>query len=111
MELKTKEQLVRTVAERWKVQRYVKMLDSAAGWYHPRDEEIHKNLLVLSPEASEQEVTNIVGNDTWTRNRCDECGEDTNITVTLGEPYDYESATATICVTCLYQAQALVDKV
>lgn len=45
-----------------------------------------------------------IGNESWTRNECNECGVDADLTITVGEPMDYESHTATLCADCIARA-------
>lgn len=65
----------------------------------------------LDPKtATPEDVARIIGNESWcTPQRCHECNDYSWDTVTLGEPPDYESSTATICVGCLRKAVALVE--
>jgi hypothetical protein len=43
----------------------------------------------------------------WTVLRCDECRDEVDEVVQLGEPPDYESSTAVVCLRCLVNACAL----
>lgn len=108
MILKTKNELIETAAERIKKQcyRYHK------GWPGPSIEwnpkKVYKQLIALD-NPTEAEVVEIIGNASWTQNRCDECRNDVDITVMLGEEPDYESATAYICISCLEKALDLTQ--
>ncbi len=64
--------------------------------------------LDLSTVTAEQ-VNAIIGNGSWTSIRCNECGECVAAAVQVGEPPDYESATASVCESCLRKAVALFD--
>lgn len=64
-------------------------------------------ILKTEKPTTEEHVERIIGNNTWTRNVCDECGNDSEITVQLGEEPDYDSATAKICQECLKKALSL----
>lgn len=66
-------------------------------------------LLQNEPNLTEDRAAEIIGNRSWTRNECDECGKDCDITVQLGQEPDYESSTAQICLTCLQVAQQLIE--
>ena len=60
--------------------------------------------------ATAADVAAIIGNKLWVcAPTCNECGEDSWDAVELGEPPDYESATATICADCLRKALALIE--
>jgi len=65
---------------------------------------------LLKVALTEDDVEAIVGNRTWTRNRCSECGRDCNLVVQLGEEPDYESETAQICLGCLERAVSLAKE-
>jgi hypothetical protein len=67
-------------------------------------------LMALDQEtATAAEVAEIIGNSYWARKRaCNECGKETWQVVELGEPPDYESATACICRDCLRAALRLL---
>ena len=64
-------------------------------------------LLKSENPLTEEKAKEILGNDSWTRNKCDECDADVYATVQLGQEPDYESATANICLDCLKKAVAL----
>jgi hypothetical protein len=101
MKLITERSLIRGVAKRWREQ-------YPAGRDEKRDE-IFIRLSALNKEAATAaEVSQIVGNASWTEvPTCDECGERSHVLVEIGQEPDYESSTATICVTCLHQAVLL----
>jgi len=65
------------------------------------------NRLRTERPNTEDEVAKIIGNRGWTKNVCDECNNDCDITIQLGQEPDYESATASICKECLKKALAL----
>jgi len=106
MRVITKKSLIATVAQRFREanQRRDDWLatdpggDSAA---------IYAKLTALSDKAGEAEVVAIVGDDRWTLNLCDECGEDSAITVILGEEIHHPTDMTAICLNCLKQARAL----
>lgn len=70
---------------------------------------IFHRLEALGPNPPPAEVDAIIGNDAWTHFRCHECGlyNQEGGAVELGEPPDYESNTATICLECLRKALCL----
>jgi hypothetical protein len=67
-------------------------------------------LAELEAESSltEARASEIIGNESWTRNECSECGQDCFVTVTIGQESDYDSETASVCLPCLQKAVALV---
>jgi len=106
MRLRIKSDLIRSVAESWKRQYW----HPGRGWSKVyRKEEIYRRLSDLSEQATEDGVKAIIGNYSWTTNRCDECGKDVDVTVMLGQEPDYESQTVFVCLDCLEKAIALVE--
>lgn len=100
MKFTTQRDVIRNVANRWR-QQYPQ---GKAYW--PRDsEETYTALVALDKEtATPEQIAKIIGNESWTRLRCDECEEDVTALLTVGEEPDYESATASICLSCLEKA-------
>lgn len=74
-----------------------------------RGRKVGEELMALNPEtATAKDVAEIIGNTLWAGPRCcSECGSETWDCVQLGEPPDYESATAWICKDCLKKALQL----
>lgn len=104
MELVTTRSQIRSVAERWK-QQYP--TDQATMHFKSTDA-IHARLLALDTEtATAEDVSAVIGNDSWTRIRCDQCRKDVDAAVVCGEAPNYESNTANLCVPCLESALAL----
>lgn len=54
--------------------------------------------------ATVEEVNKIIGNNSWTRLTCNECGAHVTAVIEVGEPSDYESRTAHLCRPCLERA-------
>jgi hypothetical protein len=57
--------------------------------------------------ATPEQIATIIGNDSWTRLSCDECGKEVTTVIVLGEEPDYESSTASLCHECLATAMQL----
>lgn len=94
----TKEQLCQEIAKAWDRQ-----------YQNDYDRQPDKRFILIALEGlngkgTEQQIANIIGNDAWTRNRCDECGEDMQVTVSLGSDPDFEAPRAQACKTCLKTA-------
>jgi len=98
----TKKQILKNLPKHWR-QSYPKGRDLASG---KNSDKIYI-ALVNEKELTEERANEIIGNDSWTRNSCDECGEDVEVTVMVGEEPDYESRTASICINCLNKAVEL----
>lgn len=100
MKIITERVLIKEVAKRWKEQ------------YPNSEQDIYQKLKLLNKEtATAKDVENIIGNSSWTNiPRCDECGQETEIVIQLGEEPDYESSTIVIiCEDCLKQAIKAVE--
>lgn len=102
MYLITKKSILEGLAAKYKMQYPVNRQFFDGSW---SDDKI--NLLLKEKPLTEKRANEILGNDSWTRNRCDECNADVYATVQLGQEPDYESATANICLECLNKAVAL----
>ena len=61
----------------------------------------------VADTASVADVTAIIGNDSWTSLKCDECGKYVDAVVQVGEEPDYESYSAKLCKPCVYKALTL----
>ena len=97
----TKKLLIKIVADRWRKQ-YPRGHRSGSD-----KNEIYRQLCKLPANATEEDIERIVGNSSWTENECDECGEDCNLVIIVGEELTYESSTAGICLVCLEKAISL----
>ena len=102
MELITKKSILESLPQRWQMQYSTSRQFFDGSW---SDDKI-KMLKSESP-LTEERAKEILGNNSWTRNNCDECRKDVYATVQLGQEPDYESATANICLECLNKAVAL----
>jgi len=66
---------------------------------------VYEKLKALPPGATEEQITAIIGNGNWTKNQCDECGNNVDIVILLGE--DRREELLGICMKCLQLGQAL----
>ena len=107
MKLRTKRQLIDGVAAAWKAQYWHPL----HGWMYstPQNdkEAFYKELAELPPGATETQVTAVLGQQTWTENKCNECQRDVDVLIHLGEDPDYDSVTFYLCPACAAQAVAL----
>ena len=101
MRIFTREGRAISAAARWRKQ-------YEPGKTTPDKEDIHKRLVALSHPTANV-VDEIIGNLSWTRCKCDECGKSSNATVELGEEPDYDSHTVEICAECISKALALIN--
>ena len=76
-----------------------------------RGRKVGAELLALDQDtATAEQVHEIIGNSLWAGKACcDSCGAVTWDLVELGEPPDYESATACVCRGCLTEALRMLD--
>ena len=72
-------------------------------------QKIRIELMSLAAEKITPEAINaVIGNQSWTRVTCDECGAEPECVVEIGQEPDYESSTAHVCLDCLQSAVALL---
>jgi hypothetical protein len=90
---------IRSVADRWAQQ-------------YPDDGDARRAKLATldKDNATAKDVEKIIGNASWTRLGCDECGKEVGTVVQLGEEPDYESSTADVCLECLHKAAGLTKQ-
>lgn len=107
MELITIRSQILEVKSRWDKQ--YQQYQQYKGYGEADKKEIGKKLGQLDLETtSAEEIANIIGNDSWAcPQTCNECGISHDNVVRLGEAPDYDSHTATICLSCLKKAIAL----
>lgn len=109
MELITKRSLIQSVAERYRLAhtRRGRWLPSQDG---RQPEEVYAQLQALPADASEADVTAIIGDDRYTANICDECHQDRDVVVLMAIEIHHPTDTVAICPICLAQAQRLVKE-
>lgn len=103
------------------VSRQTKASNVVTHWQHQYSAEIksksgehYKTFLALkdlgaNPTPGQVNVT--IGNESWTRCTCDECGASVNEVMRLGAIPDYSSNTAWICESCLRTALELFEDI
>ena len=55
-------------------------------------------------ERTPARINAIIGNDSWTTNKCDECEKDYDVLVRIGDEPDYDARRLDICHDCLSKA-------
>jgi hypothetical protein len=93
------------------ISRRTRASGAASEWraQYGRDQDgIAKRIEALGPSPEPDAVNAVIGNDTWTSCRCDECGHEVEFVVEVGEEPGYESSTATLCGECVRRAMAIV---
>jgi hypothetical protein len=101
MKIINKEDLIKNVSKNWNSQ-YAKSSDIDKIL-------ISKRLQEENPQT-ENEISNIIGNKSWTLNICNECNKDSDTTIILGQEPDYDSATSNICLDCINKALRLFNE-
>lgn len=107
MKLISRQEKANRVAERWKEQYYQRKIDE---WTETRigdTERTYKAIVALGNNPIPDEIDKIIGNGSWTRLTCDECGEDKEAVIQMGQEPDYESHTACVCWNCLDKIKQL----
>ena len=70
-------------------------------WRYDDGKRLIFEALAALAEPTPEAVNAIIGNDTWTTLRCDQCGREVDVIAEVGSPPDYDSATARVCLPCL----------
>ncbi len=99
MKIRTKQERIENASNQWDIQ-----YDS------PNISKVHKKIgeeLKKNKIMTAEKIEEIIGNDSWTKNQCLECGEDSEILIHLGEEIDYDSISFLICPNCLQKALKL----
>jgi len=101
---------IQEVAQRWR-KVYEPFKDKDFKYNGKSKQQIALELDALDPNtATAKDVEDIIGNTTWTKLRCDECEQEVDAVVEVGEEPTYESSTARLCKGCLQKAVALWPK-
>ncbi len=93
------------------ISRKMRAASAAKGWraqYGFDRDDVASRIDALGPKPDPESVNEIIGNDTWTRCDCDECGREVEFVVEFGEYQDYALETARICEECVGRAMAIV---
>jgi len=98
MKLVTKQQKIEQVYSKWAKQ--------YKGTTDQTKINITKRLKRESPKT-EDEITNIIGNDSWTSNRCDSCYKDYDVLVSVIETLEVR---VKLCENCLTKALTILKK-
>ena len=97
MELILRSEVIKEIPDRWRCQYRENQGDKYQIWLRLKAEE----------NLTEEKAEELIGNNSWSRLDCDECGERADAVVQLGQEPDYESRTACICLDCLKKAVTL----
>ena len=67
-------------------------------------QETTKALAALPPGFTAEQVNQIIGNNSWTENKCDECDMDAPVLVRIGDAPDYDARWMDLCPNCIRRA-------
>lgn len=76
-------------------------------WRHTDKMGTLVELVALGPTPTPEQVNAVIGNSSWTRLVCNQCSKEVDTVIVVGQVQDYESSTASLCITCLEQAYNL----
>lgn len=80
------------------------------GWrYGPDKEAIYEKLVALGDDPDPDAVDIAIGNKSWTHCICNECGNSVEYVIQVGQEPDYDSATASICYSCIAKIWRMVS--
>lgn len=104
MKLRTTEDMLKTVTQRWKEQ-YMNKDGTWDGLYKENSEEIYNKLTNIG-NITKEVIKEVIGNDTWTWQCCDGCGNYSHIPhVIFEDDYDVETA---VCAKCIIESYKLL---
>jgi hypothetical protein len=95
--VKTRAFLASNAAEAWRRQ-------YEGGAYWPDRIAKYRALLELGASPDPDAVDAVLGNRSWTRVTCDECGRDVDAVVEVGAMPEYDSRTCDLCGDCVRRA-------
>ena len=99
----TKRDVIRRVSDRWEKQYSDKF--GNVQFQSLRPDIVLKRLRELNLDTCyASEVDKVIGNSTWTELVCDQCKHDVDKVIEVGQPPDYDSATAQLCEQCVKSA-------
>ena len=108
MNIITRREKIANVAQAWKRQYY-----DGRRWTYKADHQVTYNrLMQLSPNATEHDVEEIIGNDSWTGVECNICEDEHCVAVIgLGWSDEHGEPLAWACLACLQEAATSLETV
>lgn len=117
MKLTTQRDLIRIVAKRWRdtyspFKGELPIFSVRNGFIAQKSkEQIANELDALDREtATPADVEAIIGNGSWTRLTCDECKNDVDTILTVGQNPDYDDRSTDLCLYCVNKAFLFVSR-
>jgi len=110
MNIITRREKIANVAQAWKRQYY-----NGCKWSYNNDndkEAKYNRLMHLPSDATEHDIEEIIGNDSWTGVGCDIC-EDEHCVAVIGLSWsaEYGEPLAWVCLACLQEAAISLETV
>lgn len=94
MAILTKQELIDNIASTWKQQYCFQGV-----WEYGHDKkEIYDKLVALGDDKTEKQITEIIGNPSWTDLKCDECDKKVDSVKIFGDGYE---SSVYVCLKCL----------
>lgn len=100
MKLITKQDRINSVPERWLKQYPIKI------WGGGEKADIYKKLIDVKGNCSEQDICEIIGNNSWTVLRCSSCASEVEFIVEV--PVCWDDDSIELCEKCLSTAIGLI---
>jgi hypothetical protein len=104
MQVITRQTQANGVVERWAHQYPV------SANYGNDKQKILRELKELGDVPSPDAVNTVIGNESWTKTECNQCGAVNALVVRVGQEPNHDSYTASLCKACLEKALALVNE-
>ena len=102
MKTLTKQELIKVVAGRW-YEHYYKNAHYSDEWFQ-KFEPTYRKLLALE-NPTEEQITKVIGNNSWTRITCDFCSKDVDKVIIQ----NVNDKPIYVCRNCITLAQQLLD--
>lgn len=102
MKIISKQSLAEDAKDRWYHQ-YRHQIDGTKPSYHNDKRDIYQSLCNIT-DVTPENVNEAIGNSSWTMLNCNQCSQEVDCVIELGEPEDYESRTVIMCHDCLIEA-------
>ena len=104
MYIVSRSELIKSTPDRWF--RQYKNYEYGSSSFRHREK--CDELSALKWPFSAEDVNKIIGNDSWTIMKCDECKMDAEELVHLGDEVDYDATYADVCFECLNKAAKML---
>lgn len=105
IEIKRRADVIKSAPDRWKAQ-----YERHSGTNWEKHQKITHELQALnSTEFTAEDVNKIIGNESWTALRCDECGVNSEVLCSIGTDTEWGGPAGFYCDRCLREALFQLD--